>query len=115
MPINLGTINQFFDAAYSPDEARALIAEQAAEFSTKDASNLEEKGISLIGRPLYEAFIKDYTAKQWQTDPRLLAAEIISRLPVRYNYDNRYFNDTHEGLPVDGYTCLLYTSPSPRD
>jgi UDP-galactopyranose mutase len=107
MPINLGTINQFFDAAYSPDEARALIAEQAAEFSTKDASNLEEKGISLIGRPLYEAFIKDYTAKQWQTDPRLLAAEIISRLPVRYNYDNRYFNDTHEGLPVDGYTAWL--------
>jgi UDP-galactopyranose mutase len=107
MPINLGTINQFFDAAYSPDEARALIAEQAAEFSSAQASNLEEKGISLIGRPLYEAFIKDYTAKQWQTDPRLLSAEIISRLPVRYNYNNRYFNDTHEGLPVDGYTPWL--------
>ena len=107
MPINLGTINQFFDAAYSPDEARALIAEQAAEFSCAKASNLEEKGISLIGRPLYEAFIKDYTAKQWQTDPRLLAAEVISRLPVRYNYNNRYFNDTHEGLPVDGYTPWL--------
>jgi UDP-galactopyranose mutase len=107
MPINLGTINQFFDAAYSPDEARALIAEQAAEFSPAEASNLEEKGISLIGRPLYEAFIRDYTAKQWQTDPRLLAAEIISRLPVRYNYDNRYFSDTHEGLPVDGYTPWL--------
>jgi UDP-galactopyranose mutase len=107
MPINLGTINQFFDAAYSPDEARALIAEQASEYSTTEAANLEEKGISLIGRPLYEAFIKDYTAKQWQTDPRLLAAEIISRLPVRYNYNNRYFNDTHEGLPVDGYTAWL--------
>ena len=107
MPINLGTINQFFDAAYSPDEARALIAEQASEFSTSEAGNLEEKGISLIGRPLYEAFIRDYTAKQWQTDPRLLSAEIISRLPVRYNYNNRYFNDTHEGLPVDGYTAWL--------
>jgi UDP-galactopyranose mutase len=107
MPINLGTINQFFHAAYSPDEARALIAEQAAEFSAAQASNLEEKGISLIGRPLYEAFIKDYTAKQWQTDPKLLAAEIISRLPVRYNYNNRYFNDAHEGLPVDGYTSWL--------
>jgi len=107
MPINLGTINQFFDAAYSPDEARALIAEQAAEFSAANAGNLEEKGISLIGRPLYEAFIRDYTAKQWQTDPRLLPAEIISRLPVRYNYDNRYFSDTHEGLPVDGYTAWL--------
>jgi UDP-galactopyranose mutase len=107
LPINLGTINQFFGAAYSPDEARALIAEQAAEFSATNASNLEEKGISLIGRPLYEAFIRDYTAKQWQTDPKLLPAEIISRLPVRYNYDNRYFNDTHEGLPVDGYTPWL--------
>ncbi len=107
MPINLGTINQFFDAAYSPDEARALIAEQAGEFSSGSARNLEEKGISLIGRPLYEAFIKGYTAKQWQTDPTLLAAEIISRLPVRYTYDNRYFNDTHEGLPVDGYTTWL--------
>jgi UDP-galactopyranose mutase len=107
MPINLGTINQFFDAAYSPDEARRLIAEQASEFSSSDARNLEEKGISLIGRPLYEAFIKGYTAKQWQTDPTLLAAEIISRLPVRYTYDNRYFNDTHEGLPVDGYTAWL--------
>ncbi len=107
MPINLGTINQFFDAAYSPDEARALIAEQSAEYSTTEAGNLEEKGISLIGRPLYEAFIKDYTAKQWQTDPRLLAAEIISRLPVRYTYDNRYFSDAHEGLPVDGYTAWL--------
>jgi len=107
MPINLGTINSFFDAAYSPDQARALIAEQAGEFTSKDAKNFEEKAISLIGRPLYEAFIKGYTAKQWQTDPTLLAAEIISRLPVRYTYDNRYFNDTHEGLPVHGYTAWL--------
>ena len=107
MPINLGTINQFFDAAYSPDEARQLITEQAGEFSSSNARNLEEKGISLIGRPLYEAFIKGYTAKQWQTDPTLLAAEIISRLPVRYTYDNRYFSDTHEGLPVNGYTSWL--------
>jgi UDP-galactopyranose mutase len=107
MPINLGTINSFFDAAYTPDQARALIAEQAGEFTSKDAKNFEEKAISLIGRPLYEAFIKGYTAKQWQTDPTLLAAEIISRLPVRYTYDNRYFNDTHEGLPVHGYTAWL--------
>ena len=112
MPINLGTINQFFNAAYSPDQARALIAEQAGEFSSSNASNLEEKAISLIGRPLYEAFIKGYTAKQWQTDPTLLAAEIISRLPVRYTYDNRYFNDTHEGLPVHGYTAWLETMAS---
>jgi UDP-galactopyranose mutase len=107
LPINLGTINQFFDAAYSPTEARALIAEQAGEIDTAHAENLEEKAISLIGRPLYEAFIRDYTAKQWQTDPKDLPAEIITRLPVRYTYDNRYFNDTWEGLPTDGYTAWL--------
>ena len=107
LPINLGTINQFFRAAYSPDEARALVAEQAGEFDTKTAQNLEEKGISLIGRPLYEAFIRDYTSKQWQTPTTELPAEVISRLPVRYNYDNRYFSDTHEGLPVNGYTAWL--------
>jgi UDP-galactopyranose mutase len=107
LPINLGTINQFFRSAFSPSEARALIAEQAGEVASSDVSNLEEKAISLIGRPLYEAFIRDYTAKQWQTPPDQLPAEIISRLPVRYNYDNRYFNDTHEGLPVDGYTAWI--------
>ena len=107
MPINLSTINQFFSAAYSPDEARALIAQQAGELAGKDPENLNDKGISLIGRPLYEAFIKDYTGKQWQTDPKDLPASIISRLPVRYTYDNRYFNDTYEGLPVGGYTAWL--------
>jgi UDP-galactopyranose mutase len=107
MPINLGTINQFFDAAYSPDETRAVIKEQAAELGGKEPENFVEKGVSLIGRPLYEAFIAHYTAKQWQTDPEKLSADIISRLPVRYTYNNRYFNDTHEGLPVDGYTAWL--------
>lgn len=106
LPINLGTINQFQRAAYSPAEARAWVAEQAAMVD-REPGNLEEKAISLIGRPLYEAFIRDYTAKQWQTDPRELGADIISRLPVRYTYDNRYFSDTYEGLPVDGYTAWI--------
>ena len=106
-PMGLGLISQFFGRYYSPDEARALIKEQSAEISTADAQNLEEKAISLIGRPLYEAFIRDYTAKQWQTDPKELPAGNITRLPVRYTFDNRYFNDTYEGLPVDGYTAWL--------
>ncbi|MEU7814295.1 UDP-galactopyranose mutase [Pseudonocardia sp. NPDC049154] len=106
-PMNLALINQFFGKSHTPDEARALIAEQASEFDTAKAENLEEKAISLIGRPLYEAFVKGYTAKQWQTDPTKLGASIISRLPVRYTFDNRYFNDTYEGLPVDGYTAWL--------
>jgi UDP-galactopyranose mutase len=107
MPINLGTICSYFGKAYSPSEARALVADQAMEYDSATAANLEEKAISLIGRPLYEAFIRGYTKKQWQTDPKELPAEIITRLPVRYTFDNRYFNDTHEGLPVDGYTAWL--------
>jgi UDP-galactopyranose mutase len=106
-PMGLGLVAQFFGRYYSPDEARELIAEQAAEIDTAKAENLEEKAISLIGRPLYEAFVRDYTAKQWQTDPKELPASVITRLPVRYTFDNRYFNDTYEGLPVDGYTAWL--------
>lgn len=91
----------------SPAEARALVREQTAEVDAHHVTNLEDKAISLIGRPLYEAFIRGYTEKQWQTDPRELPAEVISRLPVRYTFDNRYFSDTYEGLPVDGYTAWL--------
>jgi UDP-galactopyranose mutase len=105
LPINLGTINQFFHAHYTPAEAEALVAKQAGELAGTDPENLNDQGISLIGRPLYEAFIKNYTAKQWQTDPSELPASIIKRLPVRFNYDNRYFKDTWEGLPTDGYTA----------
>ena len=111
-PMGLGLVAQFFGRYYSPDEARALIAEQSAEIDTAEAKNLEEKAISLIGRPLYEAFVKGYTAKQWQTDPKELPASTISRLPVRYTFDNRYFNDTYEGLPVDGYTAWLQNMAS---
>lgn len=107
LPINLGTINQFFSTALGPDAARRLIAEQAAELAGREPADLEEKAVSLIGRPLYEAFIAGYTAKQWQTDPRELGPEIISRLPVRYTYDNRYFDDTYQGLPCEGYAAWL--------
>jgi UDP-galactopyranose mutase len=107
LPINLGTICQYFGEAMSPSEARALIASQAAEVDTGQAANLEQKAVSLIGRPLYEAFIRGYTFKQWQTDPAELPPEIITRLPVRYTFDNRYFSDTYEGLPADGYTAWL--------
>jgi UDP-galactopyranose mutase len=107
LPINLGTICQYFGKSFSPDQARTLVHEQAGELDTAEATNLEEKAISLIGRPLYEAFIRGYTKKQWQTDPTELPAAVIARLPVRYTFDNRYFNDTYEGLPVDGYTAWL--------
>jgi UDP-galactopyranose mutase len=107
LPINLATICEYFGAAMSPDQARALIAEQAAEVPPGQAANLEQKAVSLIGRPLYEAFIRGYTYKQWQTDPAELPAEIITRLPVRYTFNNRYFSDTFEGLPAGGYTAWL--------
>ena len=107
LPINLGTICAYVGRHLSPAEARALVREHAQEVPADGAANLEEKAISLIGRPLYEAFVRGYTAKQWQTDPRELSADIITRLPVRYTFDNRYFQDTYEGLPTEGYAAWL--------
>jgi len=107
MPINLGTICSFFGKAMTPDEARAMIAAQRGEISIDAARNLEEKAIALIGRPLYEAFIRGYTAKQWQTDPKLLPPDIITRLPVRYTFNARYFDDRFEGLPSEGYFTIF--------
>jgi UDP-galactopyranose mutase len=106
-PMGLGLVSQFFGRYFSPDEARELIAGQASEIEAIEATNFEEKAISLIGRPLYEAFMKGYTQKQWQTDPKELPAGNITRLPVRYTFNNRYFNDTYEGLPANGYTAWL--------
>ena len=104
LPINLGTICSFFGRSFSPNEARFLIETQQDADAGEAAENFESKAISLIGRPLYEAFIQGYTHKQWQTDPRYLPAEVITRLPVRFSFDNRYFNDRWEGLPLQGYT-----------
>ena len=107
MPINLDTICRFFGRTMTPAEARALLREQAAELGGRRPANLEEKAISLVGRPLYDALIRDYTWKQWQTDPRDLPEHIINRLPLRFIFENRYFDDTHEGLPADGYTKMF--------
>jgi UDP-galactopyranose mutase len=107
MPITLGTICAFFGRSFTPDEARALVAEQSRELAVSEPGNLEEKAISLIGRPLYEALIRGYTAKQWQTDPRDLPPDIIARLPVRYTFDSGYFADTWQGLPKQGYFRLF--------
>lgn len=107
LPINLGTMCQFFGRHLTPDAARRLIAEQAAEIGDREPANLEEKAISLVGRPLYEAFIRGYTIKQWQTDPLQLPPGIIARLPVRYSFDARYFNDRYQGQPRDGYAAVF--------
>lgn len=106
MPINLGTINQYYSSAMSPEEAERLV-ESKAEGAAKDARNLEERAVALIGRDLYEAFIRDYTYKQWQTDPRQLPASIFTRLPIRFNYDSSYFSDPYQGQPKEGF-CALF-------
>ena len=103
MPINLATINQFFHKEFSAEQAETFIQNQTNSSAAAGAANLEERAIALIGKPLYEAFIKGYTEKQWQTDPRDLPADIINRLPVRFTDDNRYFSDKYEGLPTGGY------------
>jgi UDP-galactopyranose mutase len=103
MPINLATINQFFRKEFSPEQAEEFIGNQTNSSAAASATSLENRAIALIGKPLYEAFIKGYTEKQWQTNPRELPADIISRLPVRFTNDNRYFSDKYEGLPKGGY------------
>lgn len=106
-PMNLALLAQVFGRYFSPEEAKALILKETEGQDPALATNLEEKAISLIGKTLYEKFVKHYTAKQWETDPKELDPGIITRLPVRYNFDNRYFNDTYQGLPVNGYTAMF--------
>ena len=108
LPINLATICCFFGKAFTPDEAWTLINEQAGELGGQAPANFEEKAISLIGRPLYEAFIRGYTAKQWQTDPKELPVDLITRLPVRFTFNSRYFQDRFEGLPVCGFCGIFH-------
>lgn len=105
LPINLATICLFLKRHLSPSEALEWI--DSNREATSNPSNLEEKAISLIGRPLYEAFVQGYTQKQWQTDPKLLPADIITRLPVRLTFDNRYFNDQYQCMPTQGYTRMF--------
>ena len=107
MPVNLFTINALYDKNLSPTEAERFLADEIARDHVPNPANLEEKAISLIGRPLYEAFIKNYTKKQWERDPKDLPAHIINRLPVRTTYNMDYFNDTWQGVPKEGYFTLF--------
>lgn len=112
MPINLDTINLLYGTDMDAEEAEKFVAEEAKkaveEEGIKDPKNFEEKGLSLVGRKLYEAFLKNYTAKQWNTDPKNLSAAILSRIPVRFSHDNRYFiTAKHQGIPTEGYTKIV--------
>jgi UDP-galactopyranose mutase len=105
LPINLSTINQFYNLTLTPGEAAEFLKSKTPEISS--SGNLEEKAISLIGRDLYEAFVKGYTIKQWDCDPRELPAEVITRLPVRTSYDDIYYDDNYQGMPIGGYTPIF--------
>ena len=107
MPISLATINSFYGINLRPYEVKAFLRAEAGRDASGEPRNLEEKAVSLIGRPLYEAFIKGYTQKQWGRDPRELPAAIITRLPVRSGYNTDYFDDPWQGLPKDGYAALF--------
>jgi len=105
LPINLAPINQSYNLTLTPGEVRAFLESKTPAVSSP--KNLEEKAISLIGKDLYEAFVKGYTIKQWGCDPRDLPAEVITRLPVRTSYYDVYYNDDYQGMPVGGYTPIF--------
>ena len=108
MPINLETINSFYNLNLKPSEAKEFIKNEIEKTFIKNPNNLEEKAISLIGKPIYEAFIKGYTSKQWEKDTKDLPPYIITRLPVRYNYNEDYFNNCRwQGIPLNGFTNVF--------
>jgi UDP-galactopyranose mutase len=106
LPINLHTINQFFGSTLSPREAADFIAREADQTIVAPA-NFEEQAISMVGKKLYDAFFKGYTLKQWGRHPTLLPASILKRLPVRFNYDDNYFNHRYQGMPRNGYSEMI--------
>ncbi|EMF5053092.1 MULTISPECIES: UDP-galactopyranose mutase [Serratia] len=106
LPINLHTINQFFKKTCSPDEARELIASKG-DNSILEPKTFEEQALRFVGHELYEAFFKGYTVKQWGMSPKDLPASILKRLPIRFNYDDNYFNHKYQGMPHDGYTEIV--------
>ncbi len=105
LPFNMNTFNKLWGTV-TPEEAKAIIEEQRRE-APANPQNLEQQAIRLVGRDVYEKLIKDYTEKQWGRPCTELPAFIIKRLPVRFTYDNNYFDDPHQGIPVDGYTDLV--------
>jgi UDP-galactopyranose mutase len=106
LPINLLTINQFFGKSMSPAEAR-LFLEGLGDLSITDPQTFEDQALRFLGRELYDNFFYGYTKKQWGVEPRELPASILKRLPVRFNYDDNYFTNRFQGIPVNGYTDLV--------
>lgn len=106
LPLNLLTINQFLGRSFSPAQAQAFFAE-IAERGQGTPENFEEQALALMGGDLYAAFFKNYTIKQWGMSPTELPASILKRLPMRFNYDDNYYNSQYQGIPRDGYTPIV--------
>ena len=106
MPFNMNTFYKMW-GTITPDEAKEKIAEQIRECGIETPTNLEEQAISLVGNDIYEKLVKGYTEKQWGRRATELPPEIIKRLPVRFTYDNNYFNDAYQGIPIGGYTQII--------
>ncbi|RYG52959.1 MAG: UDP-galactopyranose mutase [Chitinophagaceae bacterium] len=106
LPVNLLTINQFFNRSLNPTQAKEFLA-SVADNSIEEPKNFEEQALKFIGKELYEAFFYGYTKKQWGCEPCLLPASILKRIPVRFNYDDNYHPHPYTGIPVDGYTAVM--------
>ena len=106
LPFNMNTFSKMWNIR-TPQEAKDIIAAQIAELNITDPSNLEEQALSLVGKDVYEKLVKGYTEKQWGRDCKELPAFIIRRLPLRFTYDNNYFNDRYQGIPIGGYTAIV--------
>ena len=106
LPFNMNTFSKLWNIA-TPAEAKTIIEKQRAELNISEPKNLEEQALSLVGRDVYEKLIKGYTEKQWGRDCKDLPAFIIKRLPLRFIYDNNYFNDRYQGIPIGGYTEIV--------
>jgi UDP-galactopyranose mutase len=106
LPINLLTLNQFFGKTFSPQQAKAFL-DSIGDRTIENPRNFEEQALRFVGKELYEAFFKGYTVKQWGVDPAELPASILKRLPIRFNYDDNYYDSKYQGMPVKGYTHIV--------
>lgn len=106
LPFNMNTFSKMWNIA-TPQEAKDIIASQIADLNITESKNLEEQALSLVGKDVYEKLIKGYTEKQWGRDCKDLPSFIIKRLPLRFIYDNNYFNDRYQGIPIGGYTKIV--------
>lgn len=105
LPINLHTINQFFDKTFNPKEAEDFIKTKVVKIP--NPKNFEEQALSMVGPELYEAFLKGYTTKQWGINPKEIPAYVLKRLPLRFNYNDNYYNHKYQGIPLNGYTYIV--------